>query len=151
MWNVQRHKNLWFIYMRTVTQTDFSVLLSFRQCVDTRILRNYSLPWTQIHTVPCHFASVDLLAIARIFPSTSTVPVDHQWTQTASATFGNLYGGGRMIQLQEDEGLTYASMTHGVILRAHGVTWGFYSLFCLLFLDILFLSVYGSKSLKLSS
>lgn len=115
------------VHMRTFSQTDLSVLLPFRQCVDIRILKNYSLPWTQIHTVPCHFVSVGLSAIAQTLPSTSTVPVDPQWTQTTSATSGNLHGkGGREIWPQGEEGLTHESMTifsgplgwHGALIHS---------------------------------
>lgn len=104
--------SLSLVHMRTFGQTDFSILPPFRQCVDMRILRNYSLPWTRIHTVPCHFVSLGLSAIARTLPSTSTVPVDPQWTQTTSATSGNLHGkGGREIWPQGEEGLIHESMT----------------------------------------
>ena len=136
--------------VRTFSQIDFSILLPFRQCVDTRFLRNSSLHWTQIRTVPCHFVSVGLSAIAGTLPSISTVPVDPQWTQTTSATSGNLYGkGGRDIWPQGEQGLTHESMT--ISFRTPRVSWCSYSLLYLPFLVILSSAVVSSKILKLSS
>lgn len=96
------------VHMRTFGQTDFSILLPFRQCVDIRIQRNSSLPWTQIHIVLCHFVCLGLSAIARTFPRASNVPVDPQWTQKTNVASGNAHGkGGREMWSQGEEGLVH--------------------------------------------
>lgn len=115
------------VHIRIFIQSDFSILLLFRQCVDARIQRNSSLHWTQIHTVPCPFVLLGLSAIARTFLRASNVPVDPLWTQTANATSGNAHGKGRReMWSQGEEGLAHESMTifsgplwwHGALINS---------------------------------
>lgn len=106
---------------------NFSTSVLLMQCVDTKIQRSFSLPWSQIHTVPCHFVSLGLSAIARTFPRASSVPVEPQWTQTTNAASGSAHGrGGREMWSQEEEGLTRENMTifsgplgwHGALIHS---------------------------------